>query len=644
MSIVRRSGPASIIIFKAGLFMQTDFEGMEAFDERVRGDYHEFYPGDDIISAIGRGEKADSTTREKDGRTRGSERTSGKVIFVPMDCDRIAAGMEHSLYITSRGRMASWGNNVSGALGHGHFGGLARSAQAVYGVEGVGMMSNVCSVSGGESHTLALTHDGRVCAWGSHRDGQLGIGVTCNDENGSGRGRGRSGRRGSDRVDCRFKDDQALPMHVLSPDGRSGLSNIAAVVCGLTHSMALDRDGVVYAWGDNRRGQLGIGSRVDRPLPVAVRGPENDDWPQSIVAIGAGNAFSLALDDRGRVWSWGDNYYGQLGDGTKRRRRFPVLVSGGAFSMGVAISAGRSHALALKADGTVWSWGDNRRGQLGDGTRQKRKRPVPVIGPEGAGVLSRIVLIAAGGDHNLALDEEGRLWSWGSNASGALGNSEVGDDCPFPVPVRDILDHRGRDGHIVAIAAGGRHSHSMALTDDDILYTWGANDGGQLGQGDTESTESPAIMDGEDGIGDALPDSWELNFFDELGLGPDDDPDGDGIDNKTEFRDRTEPDNADSLRVTVSGDIANLSRQTGPIYLVAVTSPTNWSQQFSALISTQTVFSIVGIPAGDTYWFKAFVDSNGNRDWDPCEAQGIYSGDGTLLTNHLTDVGVTLDD
>ncbi|HYH98847.1 RCC1 domain-containing protein, partial [Hyalangium sp.] len=239
-------------------------------------------------------------------------------------------------------------------------------------------------------HSLALQEDGKVQAWGVNQYGQLGDGTT------------------TPRL-----------TRVTVP----GLTDIVAIATGGVHSLAVREDGTVWAWGNNQVGQLGDGTlAVSRSLPVQVVGLTR------VVAVVAGFAHSLALREDGTVWGWGDNTYGQLGTGTGLFHLVPVRIM--ALTDVVAIEARDDSAYAVRADGTVWSWGINSSGMLGL-PPEITLQPVPAQVPG----LTRVVSLAAGNIHVLALRRDGTVWSWGSNGSGAVGHGpRAGIRTPGPVP------------------------------------------------------------------------------------------------------------------------------------------------------------------------------------------------------------------
>lgn len=285
-----------------------------------------------------------------------------------------ASGVAHALLLKNDGSVWGWGNNSYGQVGDNT--NASRTAPVL-----VGAISGeiAVNVSAGDYHSLALMDDGSIHSWGLNSSGQLGNGTTTN-----------------------------LPL----PLAVSGIANATAIAAGACHSLALKGDGTVWAWGCNNAGQLGDYTATQRNTPVAT-------WNlNDISAIAAGAYHSLALKKDGTVWAWGSNNAGQLGEPASTPQRItPVQVAG--LSGVVALAAGFQHSLALKRDGTVWAWGGNDSGQLGDGSLSDRPAPVRAAGLDGT------VALAAGYRHSLALRSDGTVRTWGNNSFGQLGDGST---------------------------------------------------------------------------------------------------------------------------------------------------------------------------------------------------------------------------
>ena len=239
------------------------------------------------------------------------------------------------------------------------------------------------------------------------------------------------------------------------------------VIGGSSHSMALDTDGYLWAWGDNRFGQLGNNSKINQPTPVKVSGHEN------FIQVATAYYHTIALKKDGMVWSWGWNERGQLGDGTIKEKLAPVQVLN--ITQVENIAAGAYHSLACTKEGKIAAWGTNGNGQLGNGSMTDSLTPIWVKN------ISQVIDVRAGMYHSLAIKQDGTVWAWGKNASGQLGNGLTADQS-LPVQVKKIE-------HIIAVDGG--LSHSIALKDNGSVWAWGGDANGVLGNGTLQSAITP---------------------------------------------------------------------------------------------------------------------------------------------------------
>lgn len=302
----------------------------------------------------------------------------------------VAAGSSSSLAIDWRGRLYSWGANFSGQLGNNTM------ADTNVPVAVSGLSANVLAAAMGGGHAIAMKADGTVSTWGGNDLGQLGHGFADTNyypvpimvtglvatavaagafhnlvlaTNGTvwAFGYNSSGQLGTGPSGYGY---ETSPLIV------SNLSGVRAVVCGTSASFALKTNGTVWAWGFDLRGSLGIGPAGSvNYFPAQVL-----NLPTNIVALAAGHAHTLALDSNGTVWTWGGNFYGQLGIGTIDNDNHPYPAALPGLAGVVAIAGGYDSAYALKADGSVWAWGHNADGQLGDGSGADQPAPVNVSG------------------------------------------------------------------------------------------------------------------------------------------------------------------------------------------------------------------------------------------------------------------------
>jgi len=277
-------------------------------------------------------------------------------------------------------------------------------------------------------------------------------------------------------------------------EDESTLPELILVKYKYSHSIGLGEDGTVWGWGDNTYGQLGDGS-VNTEIQLnatQVISSQPDTYFEDAGFVDVGLSHTIILKANGTVWSVGSNEFGQLGDGTNESKSIPVQVVMDHLSTPldnvVEISAGKNFNLALRADGTVWSWGKNDVGQLGDGSFVEKFHAVQV-GNTDLGSLISVASIRAGGDHAIALQSEGSVWAWGDNSNGQVGDSTF-ENRNIPVKVKGIDDEEYLTG-VTEIAAGEKHN--LAVYNDSIV-SWGSNSEGQLGNGTTIDAATPLLV------------------------------------------------------------------------------------------------------------------------------------------------------
>jgi alpha-tubulin suppressor-like RCC1 family protein len=269
-------------------------------------------------------------------------------------------------------------------------------------------------------------------------------------------------RPGRVRVTARHRDLEDSSTVVVRDPAAVQATPFRAVAAGATNTCGITAAGGTLCWGTNSAGELGIGSsRMLTPTlsPIGVR------TEARFSAVAAGERFACGLDAAGRAYCWGDNLFGQLGDGSDDWRTTPVPVRSDVPFASLAV--GHEHVCGLTAEGRASCWGSNYYGELGDGTEEDHAVPAPVRSD------LRFASLAAGEDHTCALTAEGRAFCWGSDGAGQIGSAET-DSARVPVAVSG--------GHVFAsLAAGG--AHTCGLTRQGRALCWGANHRGQLGDG-----------------------------------------------------------------------------------------------------------------------------------------------------------------
>ncbi len=369
----------------------------------------------------------------------------------PVRVTAVAGGVYHSLAVTSAGVAFGWGWNITGQLCDGTTTGSDVPVKVA-----LPASAKVIGIAAGFAHSVVVTSAGQAFACGKNDDGDLGDGNTSTSD---------------------------VPMKVDLPVG----TRVTAVSAGSDDGLAVTSTGAVLAWGENDTGQLGDDGTAGSDVPVSVDLPKGT----RVTAVAAGSQHSLALTSTGAVLAWGYNAAGQLGDGNKANSDVPVQVRLPAGTKVTAIAAGGYYSLALTSTGTVFAWGYDADGELGDGTRADSDVPVKVKLPPGTrvtriaagGVLVGVGEIAPGPGHSLAVTSTGAVLAWGYNAEGQLGD---GNKLNSVVPVKVKLPAGFK---VTGIAAG--QLQSLAVTSTGAVFAWGGNNFGQLGDGGYEGSDIP---------------------------------------------------------------------------------------------------------------------------------------------------------
>jgi alpha-tubulin suppressor-like RCC1 family protein len=391
----------------------------------------------------------------------------------------VSAGYEHTLAITTTNQLFSWGSNNKGQCGR---------------VE-INPVYSWTAIAAGAYHTLAIRSDSKLFAWGKNNYGQLGNGAS------------GGGLKELDPVQI-------------------GNSSWTAVSAGQDFSMAIRSGGSLFAWGQNHQGQLGAteayGGYRSSPTQVGA-----GTWS----SVRCGKFFTLAIRSDSKLFAWGQNNYGQLGNGTTTNEWSPVQIG---TSNWTSVAAGQGHSLAIRSGGSLFAWGAGYFGQLGLGNNTNRSSPVQV----GA---SAWTAIAAGTLHSVAIRSGGSLFAWGINLYGELGNGESGwgtqKSSPVQIGSSTWTAIAGGTYHTLAIRSGGSlfawgqanygelgiigpngydpnqsspvqvgtslwttisaaKKQSIAIRSGGSLFVWGRNNNGQLGLGDSDTRRSPVQIGG----------------------------------------------------------------------------------------------------------------------------------------------------
>lgn len=360
--------------------------------------------------------------------------------------DPLATGSLHTCALRPDGTVSCWGHNSNGELGDGN--------TAIYANPTIVGLKDAIALASGTSFSCALKSDATVVCWGKNNFGQLGDGTTT---------------------------DRAAPVAV------SGLSNVVAINAGLSHVCAVKADSTVVCWGQNVHGELGIGNTIAQNTPSAVLGVGGVGFLSGVVSVASGYAYSCALKADATVVCWGVNTHGELGqaNGLSLETTTPKVVPN--LTGVVVLRAGSNHACGLKNDNSVWCWGFNGYGQLGDGTTVTKDYPVAVQKLSGnaaaiaASTAQTLVVksIALGEYHSCALGDAGSVICWGANTYGQLGvGTTINSSIPLATNAFGIALSLGNsstcylqtDGSVRCSGNNSQHQLANNTTVDSLVF------------------------------------------------------------------------------------------------------------------------------------------------------------------------------
>ena len=384
-------------------------------------------------------------------------------------------GFSIAIGVASDGNAYAWGSNQSGQLGQDpEKTDMQKTPTRVPLPDGVASGFTYTQVAAGGNHVLAIGSDGIVYSWGANDHGQLGNG----------------------RQDA---NAHPSPMPVKSADGQP--FKAVQISAGTSDSAAISPDGRVYTWGSEGK-NISVYS-TPKLTPTLAKDPNGSGQGLHAAQVRAHWGFIMALDTDGNVYTWGYNNYGQLGNGTATGddsqtyaadpARVPDPKDASKAFKATQISAGAFHALAIGQDGTAWVWGDNRWGQLGDGTTTSRPTPKQVGNPTNSSQPFQVAQISAGWVYSLVVDRSGVAWAWGYNYEGELGDNTT-DYRYTPTRVSPPAGQGNAGTGLATARISAGASNSMAIGQDGNTYAWGDNRYGQLGNGSLTQSSTPTLV------------------------------------------------------------------------------------------------------------------------------------------------------
>ena len=306
------------------------------------------------------------------------------------------------------------------------------------------VITYICNniITGRNKQSFTIDNTGKLWGWGYNGYGQLGINSVTSAR---------------------------TPVAVLG-----ATKTFCQISAGQLYTIGIDKNGKGWGWGYNSYGQLGDNSTTSHNTPVAILGAT-----KTFCKIAGGRWYTAAIDKNGKGWGWGHNGYGQLGDNSTTQRKTPVSILGATKTF-CQIAAGQYHTIGIDKNGKVWCWGFNGSGQLGDNTTTSHRTPVAILG-----ATKTFCYISGGRWHTAAIDKNGQVWSCGDNNKGQLGDNSVGNSYT-PVSIK------GTTKTFCSIASGDQHV--IAIDKNGKVWGWGYNNNGQLGDNSITSHRTPVMI------------------------------------------------------------------------------------------------------------------------------------------------------
>ena len=376
---------------------------------------------------------------------------------------KVSLGGYHSSAITSEKRIFTWGGGHYGQLGNGNTIDI-NVPEDITGNFNLNISEIITLVSLGEYHSSAITSEGRIFTWGSNGAGQLGDGTTTNS---------------------------SLPIDITSNFNLGSGEIITLISLGEFHSLATTSEGRIFTWGYNGDGELGDGTTTNSSIPIDITSNFNLNVGETVINVSLGGYHSSVITSEGRIFTWGANGSGKLGDGTTTNSSLPIdITSNFSLTSGeiiTSISLGVSHSSAITSEGRIFTWGRGNYGQLGDGGTTDSLLPIDITSNFNLNEGELITNDSLGYRHSSAITSEERIFTWGYNVDGELGDgTTINSSLPIDITNNFNLD----TGESISMIYLGDY-HSSIITSEGVIFTWGFNAYGELGDGGSIDKDLP---------------------------------------------------------------------------------------------------------------------------------------------------------